>query len=77
MRIVKRSTPLPALREPTLAVKLQKIPRNRSPPTRLLGSADERTDPCRPTKRSISVARIAKVANVIDQHCARKTLRSL
>ncbi|CAL2246785.1 unnamed protein product [Prunus armeniaca] len=77
MRIVKRGTPLPTLGEPTLAVKLQKIPRNRSPSTRLLGSADERTDPCRPTRRSISVTRITKVANVIDQHYAQKTLRSL
>ncbi|CAL8094037.1 unnamed protein product [Prunus armeniaca] len=77
MRIVKRGTPLPALGEPILSVKLQKIPRKRSPPTRLLGSADERTDLRGPTRRSISVARIAKVANVIDQQCARKTLRRL
>ncbi|CAL9018928.1 unnamed protein product [Prunus brigantina] len=56
MRIVKRGTPLPALGEPILAVKLQKIPHKRSPSTRLLGSADERTDPRRPTRRSISDA---------------------
>ncbi|CAL2230029.1 unnamed protein product [Prunus armeniaca] len=77
MRIVKRGTPLPALGEPILTVKLQKIPRKRIPPTGLLGSADKRTDPRGPTRRSISVACIAKVANVIDQICARKMLRNL
>ncbi|CAL8112669.1 unnamed protein product [Prunus armeniaca] len=66
MRTVKKDTPLPALGEPILVAKLQKIHHKRSPPTRLLGSVDEGVDPRRPTKRSISVARMAKVANVID-----------
>ncbi|CAL2254936.1 unnamed protein product [Prunus armeniaca] len=66
MRTVKKDTPLPALGEPILVAKLQKISRKSRPPTRLLGSADERVDPRSPMRRSISVAQIAKVANVID-----------
>ncbi|CAL2278399.1 unnamed protein product [Prunus armeniaca] len=55
MRTVKKGTKLSALGEPILVTKLQKIPHKRSPPIRLLGSANERVDPRRPTRRSISV----------------------
>ena len=77
MRTVKKGAPLLILEGPILITKLQKIPRKRSPPTRRLGSAAKKVDPCELTRKSISIAKIVKVINVTDQPCVRKTLRSL
>ncbi|CAL8996303.1 unnamed protein product, partial [Prunus brigantina] len=63
MRTTRKGAPLLTLEETALVDELQRISRRRSPPTRRLGSADEKVDPRRPTRRSISVA------NVIDQQC--------
>ncbi|CAL9019540.1 unnamed protein product, partial [Prunus brigantina] len=67
MRIMRKGAPLLTLEESILVDKLQKILHMRSPPTRHLGSAGEKVDPHKSTRKSISIAQIAKVANVIDQ----------
>ncbi|CAL8133847.1 unnamed protein product [Prunus armeniaca] len=77
MRIVKKGAPLLSLEEPILVAKLQKIPHKCSPPIRRLGSATEKVDPCKRTRKLISLAQIVKVINVADQPCVRKTLKSL
>ncbi|CAL8167911.1 unnamed protein product [Prunus armeniaca] len=77
MRTMRKGASLLTLKELILIGKLQKILRKRSPITRPLGSASEKVDHRRSTRRSISIAQTAKVANVIDQRCVRKTLRSL
>ncbi|CAL8155476.1 unnamed protein product [Prunus armeniaca] len=77
MRTVKKDTPLPALGEPILVAKLQKIPRKRSPPTRRLGSATEKVDPHEPMRKSISIAQSVKAINMINQPYVQKALRSL
>ncbi|CAL2259785.1 unnamed protein product [Prunus armeniaca] len=70
MRTTRKDALLLTHEETALVNKLRRISRKRSPPTRRLGSADEKVDPRRPMRRSVNVARIAKVANVIDQQCA-------
>ncbi|CAL2258373.1 unnamed protein product [Prunus armeniaca] len=77
MRTVKKDIPLPALGEPILVAKLQKIPRKRSPPTRRLGSATEKVDPHEPMRKSISIAQSVKAINMINQPYVQKALRSL
>ncbi|CAL8996847.1 unnamed protein product [Prunus brigantina] len=64
-------------RRTILVAELQRIPRKRNPPTRHLGSVDEKVDPCKPTRKLLSLAQIVKVVNVTDQPCVRKTLKSL
>ncbi|CAL2266601.1 unnamed protein product [Prunus armeniaca] len=66
MRTMKKGALLLVLEEPILITKLQKIPRKRSPPTLRLGSATEKVDPCKPTKKSIIITQIVKVINVTD-----------
>ncbi|CAL9004608.1 unnamed protein product [Prunus brigantina] len=56
MRTRRKCAPLLTLEETALVDKLQRISRGRSPPTRRLGSADEKVDPRTPMRRSISVA---------------------
>ncbi|CAL2256818.1 unnamed protein product [Prunus armeniaca] len=77
MRTMRKGTPLLTLEESILIDKPQKIFHKRSPPTCCLGSTSEKVDPYRPTRRSISVAQIAEVANETNQQCVRKTWRSL
>ncbi|CAL8124068.1 unnamed protein product [Prunus armeniaca] len=77
MRTVRKGALLLTLEEPILVDKLQKILHKCNPPTCHLGSAAEKVDPCKSTRKSIIIAQIAKVAKVIEHQCVRKTLRSL
>ncbi|CAL2242073.1 unnamed protein product [Prunus armeniaca] len=77
MRTMRKGASLLTLEELILVDKLQKILRKHSPPTRRLSSAGEKVDTRKSTRKSISIAQIAKIANVIAQQCVRKTLRSL
>ncbi|CAL2256934.1 unnamed protein product [Prunus armeniaca] len=52
--------------EPILVTKLQKIHRKRSPPTRRTGSVAEMVDPCKPTRKLLSLPEIVKVIDVTD-----------
>ena len=76
-RIEKKGALLLALEEPILVAKLLEIPHKRSPPTLRLDSATEIVDPRKLMRKSISIAQIAKVANMTDWQCVRKMLRSL
>ncbi|CAL2261555.1 unnamed protein product [Prunus armeniaca] len=66
MKTMKKDTPLTALEEPILIAKLQKIPRKYGPPTRRLGSAAEKINPCKPTRKLLDLAQIVNVINVTD-----------
>ncbi|CAL8153308.1 unnamed protein product [Prunus armeniaca] len=58
MRTMKKGALLLVLEDPILVAKLQKIPRKRNPPTRRVGSTAEKVDPCKPTRKLLSLVRI-------------------
>ncbi|KAI5316936.1 hypothetical protein L3X38_036643 [Prunus dulcis] len=64
---MRKRAPLLTFEESILVDKLQKILHKHSPPTHHLGSAGEKVDPQKSTRKSVSINQIVKVANVADQ----------